>query len=313
MTSTTTNVNTTTTTTRTAATRTRTLTRTAYSLLGTRTRTATVLDTAMQRRWSRCFRAQVRSLCPRHVGLLVRFTRARRQRKPNNTHRPRLERGLDDIEGRGGMVYELGVAASGCRTYSGRCAIARLPHAACADQQLCKQDLIGDIITLACWKLSRKPPSETYPRGYAKFEVLGTAAVSLLLTGGALGLGLHSFSMLMESLAQSAAAMPAGPLQDALVNVTHIAHAVPHIASDHSHAHALDPNAAWFAAIGVVWKEWLFRATKKVAEQESSPVLFANALHHRSDMYGSLVALVAILGTWYWPSLPLDQIGGEWY
>lgn len=135
--------------------------------------------------------------------------------------------------------------------------------------------------------------------------------MSVLLTGGAIGLGLHSLTMLMESLAQSAAAMPAGPLQDVLVNVTQIAHAVPSVASEHSHAHALDPNAAWFAAIGVIWKEWLFRATKKVADEEHSPVLFANALHHRSDMYGSFVALVAILGTWYWPSLPLDQIGGE--
>lgn len=171
-------------------------------------------------------------------------------------------------------------------------------------------DLIGDLITLFCWKLSRKPPSETYPHGYAKFEVLGTAAVSVLLTGGAIGLGLHSFTMLMESIAQSAATMPAGPLQEVLVNVSHIAHAVPSVASEHSHAHALDPNAAWFAAIGVIWKEWLYRATKKVADNERSPVLFANALHHRSDMYGSLVALVAILGTWYWPSLPLDQLGG---
>lgn len=183
------------------------------------------------------------------------------------------------------------------------------------DQQLYKEDLIGDLITLVCWKLSRRPPSETYPRGYAKFEVLGTAAVSLLLTGGAVALGLHSLSLLFQSLAESAAVMSPGPLQDVLVNVTHIANSMPAVASEHSHAHAhahsLDPNAAWFAAIGVVAKEVLYRATKKVADDERSPVLFANALHHRSDAYGSAVALVAILGTWWLPHLPLDQLGGE--
>ena len=174
-----------------------------------------------------------------------------------------------------------------------------------------KPDLIGDLITLFCWKLSRKPPSQTYPRGYAKFEVLGTAAVSVLLTGGALGLGLHSLALLSDSLSHSAATLPPGLLQDILVNTTAITNHIPSIGAEHSHAHALDPNAAWFAAIGVLAKEWLYRATKKVADDERSPVLFANALHHRSDAWSSAVALVAILGTWWLPHLPLDQLGGE--
>lgn len=72
----------------------------------------------------------------------------------------------------------------------------------------------------------------------------------------------------------------------------------------------LDPNAAWFAAASVLGKEWMFRATKKVADQENSPVLLANAYHHRSDAYSSVVALFAILGSSWFPSLPLDPIGG---
>ena len=71
-------------------------------------------------------------------------------------------------------------------------------------------------------------------------------------------------------------------------------------------------NAAWFAAVSVVAKEWLFRITRKVAEQESSPVLLANAYHHRSDAYSSVVALVAILGSGLFPTLPLDPIGGTY-
>lgn len=69
-------------------------------------------------------------------------------------------------------------------------------------------------------------------------------------------------------------------------------------------------NAAWFAAASVVSKEWLFRITRTVAVQENSPVLLANAYHHRSDAYSSVVALVAILGSGWFPALPLDPIGG---
>ncbi|KAI0682664.1 hypothetical protein BC835DRAFT_1399089 [Cytidiella melzeri] len=113
-------------------------------------------------------------------------------------------------------------------------------------------DIIGDVTTL-------------YPYGFGKFEVIGTAAVSLLLTGGALGLGLHSLLLLVHSLSHTAATLPAGALQEILVNVTEVAQNVSAAGLDHghSHGHTLDPNAAWFAAIGVLAKELLYRTTKK--------------------------------------------------
>lgn len=73
-----------------------------------------------------------------------------------------------------------------------------------------RADLVGDLITLFCWKLSRRSPTEAYPYGFGKFEVLGTAAVSVLLTGGAVGLGLHSVSLLVESISHTAATLPPG-------------------------------------------------------------------------------------------------------
>lgn len=173
-------------------------------------------------------------------------------------------------------------------------------------------DLLGDFVTLFCWKLSRRPPSETYPYGFGKFEVLGTTTVSLLLTGGAIAIGLHSWSLLADALTETAVVLPSGLLHDILINASEAAHHVPTIASEHAHAHShtLDPNAAWFAAVSVIAKEWLYRITKKVADDERSPVLLANAIHHRSDAYSSVVALVAILGSWWFPHLPLDPIGG---
>lgn len=106
-------------------------------------------------------------------------------------------------------------------------------------------------------------------------------------------------------------------MQAALANVSAVAQLPQGLASSlggHSHSHGpLDPNAAWFAAISVGAKEWMYRATVRVADDLNSPVLRANALHHRSDAWGSLVAVVAICGTWAFPSIPLDPIGGAQY
>lgn len=120
----------------------------------------------------------------------------------------------------------------------------------------------------------------------------------------------------MEALAPSIAALPAGIAHDILQALVPSHEAIAH-AHEHGHSHGhshgalvLDPSAAWFALASVVCKEFLYRITKRVAIEEHSPVLHASALHHRSDAYTSSVALVAILGTWAMPGLPLDPLGG---
>ena len=97
---------------------------------------------------------------------------------------------------------------------------------------------MGDLVTLYSWRLSRQPPSERYPYGYGKFEVLGTTVVSILLTGGALGIGLHSWSLLADTLSAATATMGPGPLHDILTRVFDVAQAVPAVASEHAHIHA---------------------------------------------------------------------------
>lgn len=181
-------------------------------------------------------------------------------------------------------------------------------HRDFAELDLLHTDLLGDFVTLFCWRLSRKPPSERYPYGFAKFETIGTTTISLLLIGGALGIGFHSYHLLILALGDTATSLPPGHLQDLLLYITSSA-PVPEIG--HEHAHSVDPNAAWFAFASIVVKEWLYRVTKVVADEEKSPVLLANAYHHRSDAYSSLVAFFAILGTWIFPKFPLDPIGGK--
>lgn len=175
-------------------------------------------------------------------------------------------------------------------------------------------DLLGDLVTLFAWRFSRRAPTLTYPYGFGKFETLGTTTVALILIGGAMGIGVHSLTLLTHHLIETAQVLPPGPAQTLIQNVTEVAQSVASHSHSHGHLHpeelALDPNAAWFAAASVIIKEWLYRATKRVADIESSGVLLANAVHHRADAYTSAVALIAILGSSAFPAIPLDPIGG---
>ena len=63
------------------------------------------------------------------------------------------------------------------------------------------------------------------------------------------------------------------------------------------------------ACVGVLAKEWLYRETMRIGVDIRSPALIANAWHHRSDAWSSLVALGGIGGTLC--GLPLlDPVGG---
>lgn len=48
------------------------------------------------------------------------------------------------------------------------------------------------------------------------------------------------------------------------------------------------------AAMSIISKEWLYRITRKVGEDINSTIVIANAWHHRSDAYSSILALASI-------------------
>ncbi|KAM0786316.1 hypothetical protein ACM66B_001792 [Microbotryomycetes sp. NB124-2] len=179
-----------------------------------------------------------------------------------------------------------------------------------ADAAHSGSDLLADVVTLTTYNMSRRPVSLTHPYGYGKYESLGSAVVSFLLLGTALGIGLHSYHLLLTTLST----MP-GMNPEFLASLDLFPHSFGHhdhggaeAASD-SAAEIVDPRAMWFAAGSIVVKEWLYRATLKVAKQQHSNVLLANAFHHRSDAFGSLVAVGAIGGAWL--GFPvLDPLGG---
>jgi cation diffusion facilitator family transporter len=169
-------------------------------------------------------------------------------------------------------------------------------------------DLVSDLMTLATISVALRPPTDRFPNGFGKVESFGSLLVSgLLLAGGLMMCKQSGMSLYMQFFADTAqhAAEHAGHAHE---------HAHGHGLLGHSHsAHDMIPNinAAWLAAGSIVIKEWLYRATMKIAKQRKSSVLASNAVHHRVDSLTSIVALVAIGGshllsgaTW------LDPVGG---
>ena len=177
-----------------------------------------------------------------------------------------------------------------------------------ADAAHSLSDMFSDLVTLFCWKMSQKPPSPSHPLGYGKYETMGSLGVSLVLVAGAVGIGFHSYGLLLEALQPTLQHAPA-----AIQAFGSFTGSLAHVAHDHGHSHGsggpLDPNAMWFALLSVVVKEWLYHATLKIARSENSAVLEANALHHRSDSLSSGVTFLAIGGSWL--GFPvLDPLGG---
>lgn len=118
-------------------------------------------------------------------------------------------------------------------------------------------DLVTDLVVLGGLRLSQRPADASHAYGHGKFETVATAMVALALfaAGGWIAV-------------------------EALLALTSGAVSIP------------GPLVAAVAAVSVVSKEWLFRATRRVARELRSSSLEANAWHHRSDALSSVAVLV---------------------
>ncbi|KAJ5317337.1 hypothetical protein N7508_001845 [Penicillium antarcticum] len=168
-----------------------------------------------------------------------------------------------------------------------------------ADAYHALTDLVSDFLTLGTVAWSLKPPSERFPNGYGKVESIGALGVSGLLLCGGVFMGLNAGQVLLAQFYPDVAET--------------IAHSGM-LGHGHSHSHGpIGPSihAAWIAAGSIVVKEWLYRATMKVAEERKSSVLASNAIHHRIDSLTSIVALFTIGGSYVFQDATwLDPVGG---
>lgn len=161
-------------------------------------------------------------------------------------------------------------------------------------------DLVSDIMTLATVSWSLKPPTARFPSGYGKVESLGSLGVSgILLTSGML-MGWAALFQLSQMFIPG--------LAELLEHLGLVGHSHAH---DHGTELGPNINAAWLAAGSIAIKEWLYRATLKIAQERKSNVLASNAYHHRVDSLTALVALVLIGASNVFSNAQwLDPVGG---
>ncbi|EOD42998.1 Mitochondrial metal transporter 1 [Neofusicoccum parvum] len=159
-------------------------------------------------------------------------------------------------------------------------------------------DMASDIMTLLTVKWALQPPSERYPTGFGKIECLGSLGVSSILLLGGLGIGWSAVLTLSNMFAPD--------LADALAHFDFLGLGHGH-GHDHDHGHSHSAiemaaavpslNAAWMLIASAGVKEWLVYATRKVARERKSSVLFSNAMHHRIDSFTALLTAAIIMAS----------------
>eukprot|EP00984_Skeletonema_dohrnii_P003593 scaffold1219_cov81-Skeletonema_dohrnii-CCMP3373.AAC.5 len=158
---------------------------------------------------------------------------------------------------------------------AGKAAVGIMCHSSAlvADAGHSLSDLFSDFVTLWAVQIARLPPDDDHPYGHGKFESVGSLFLSLTLLGTGLSVGISSYKKFIEVLAvqklqgvSAAAKLVEIPMWPCLV----------------------------MAGMSIVSKEWLYRITRRVGEKLNSQVVIANAWHHRSDAYSSVLALISI-------------------
>ncbi|MGE9293587.1 MAG: cation diffusion facilitator family transporter [Puniceicoccales bacterium] len=143
-----------------------------------------------------------------------------------------------------------------------KCVIGFFSHSAAlmADGLHSLVDLSTDVVALFGLKMASKPWDDNHPYGHHRFASLSSLFIGLALLGFCIGLIISSVHQLVD-----------GDLSDPTW---------PALAA---------------AVVSLAAKEWLFWRTRRIARQEKSRLLLANALHHRTDSLSSALVLIALI------------------
>ncbi len=120
-------------------------------------------------------------------------------------------------------------------------------------------DLISDFIVLFTAHHSAKEADEDHPYGHARIETLSSIFLGVALIAVALGMGYRGIQTFAST----------EPVQ--------------------TEAYAL-----FFAFLAIVSKEFLYQYTIRAARKIKSTLLESNALHHRSDVFSSVVVVIGV-------------------
>ncbi len=126
-------------------------------------------------------------------------------------------------------------------------------------------DLLSDIVVIVFVKISAKGRDKDHDYGHGKFETFATLIISLMLIVVAANLmsgGINKIRMILDGGEVSSPGM----------------------------------IALWAAVASIVLKEILYRYTIIQGKALNSPMMIANAWHHRSDALSSVGSLLGIAG-----------------
>lgn len=126
-------------------------------------------------------------------------------------------------------------------------------------------DLMSDIVVIVFVKISAKGRDKDHDDGHGKFETFATLIISLMLIVVAVNLmsgGINKIRQILDGGEVSSPGM----------------------------------IALWAAVASIVLKEILYRYTIIQGKALNSPMMIANAWHHRSDAFSSVGSLLGIAG-----------------
>lgn len=126
-------------------------------------------------------------------------------------------------------------------------------------------DLLSDIVVIVFVKISAKGRDKGHDYGHGKFETFATLIISLMLIVVAVNLmsgGINKIRQILDGGEVSSPGM----------------------------------IALWAAVASIVLKEILYRYTIIQGRALNSPMMIANAWHHRSDAFSSVGSLLGIAG-----------------
>jgi cation diffusion facilitator family transporter len=130
-----------------------------------------------------------------------------------------------------------------------------------ADAAHSVSDLFTDAVVLVGLKAGRKAADQDHPFGHARFETLSSAIVGVFLIGAALYISIEAASSIY---------------------------------------HRSEYHPTWLAlgaaGLSIIVKEALYRYTAHVGRRIKSPVIMANAWHHRSDALSSVAVFFGVAG-----------------
>ncbi len=121
-------------------------------------------------------------------------------------------------------------------------------------------DLISDFFVIIAIKLGSREADHDHPYGHRRFETMATVLLGLGLVLVAGGISWDAIERLQDP------------------------------------SKLLSPNkeTLGIAVVSILTNEWLFQYTRRVGEETRSKLLLANAWHHRSDAFSSVVVVFGI-------------------